>query len=83
MMRPWVCYVLVRCPRCDYQGVIYRVRFRADNITGYLCDECDALWFDKDNIGDMTKFNDLTTYMKNNGLLYSLDEFSSREKEWA
>lgn len=41
------------CSFCD-QGRVYRVRLSALNQIGFLCEECDALWFHKSEIGGDT-----------------------------
>jgi hypothetical protein len=54
------------CPRC-IQGYIREVRINALNVDGFLCEECDALWFRRDDVGP-TGFVDFTTFMEGRGL---------------
>lgn len=53
------------CPRCE-QGDVLHVRLVALDQTAYLCDECEALWFDKAAIGP-GGFIDFGTYMASRG----------------
>ena len=54
------------CPRCN-QGFIREVRINALNLDAFLCEECDALWLGRDDIGP-TSFVDFTTFMEARGL---------------
>ena len=50
------------CPRC-MQGIVLDkiLKFNKQHI--FICDECDAVWFDINNISSMT-FIDFVTYME-------------------
>jgi hypothetical protein len=52
-------------PRCG-QGSVLTVRILALDQAGYLCDECDALWFDASTIG-AGGFVDYGTWMEAHG----------------
>lgn len=55
----------VDCPRCG-QGTVRHVRLKALGITAYLCDECDALWQHREEIGP-GGFVDFGTFMQARG----------------
>jgi uncharacterized protein (DUF983 family) len=40
---------LMTCPFCE-EGRVYRVRLAALDRIAFLCEECDALWFEKSQI---------------------------------
>lgn len=50
------------CPRCG-QGRVLAVKLIALDRTAFLCDECEALWFEKPVVGT-AGFVDFGTYMK-------------------
>ena len=54
------------CPRCD-QGSVLEVLIRELQVETFLCDECDAVWFDHIDVENMP-FVDFGTYMINKGL---------------
>lgn len=54
------------CPRCE-QGVILQVRVMDLDEVVYLCDECNAMWHNKEHISAHT-FKDYQTYVRSKGL---------------
>jgi hypothetical protein len=58
---------MIVCPRCDGQGTVLKATITKLNRTIFLCDECDATWFDQHLISN-TDFIDFTTYMEAAGL---------------
>ncbi|PLR77525.1 3'-5' exonuclease [Bacillus sp. V3-13] len=59
----------VVCPRCDGNGLIYKAKIVDLKLIVYICDECEATWVSEDIRKD--NFQDLTTFLENNGLTYS------------
>lgn len=53
------------CPRC-LQGQVAAVCLNALNRTAYLCEECDALWFQRERIASTT-WVDFGTFMEAQG----------------
>ena len=51
----------MECPRCE-QGNIYKGSISKNNRDIYVCDECDAYWFDCKNISVKTFGNLLELY---------------------
>lgn len=39
------------CPRCDGQGSVLNVEIIKTHEIAFVCDECEATWFDIDSIG--------------------------------
>ncbi len=60
------------CPRCK-QGNILKVLIKELRVETFLCDECDAMWFNRINIGKMP-FVDFETYMISKGLKSAWNE---------
>lgn len=54
------------CPRCD-QGFVIKARIKANNEIIFLCEECDATWFKKDDV-KAKGYLDYGTYMESIGL---------------
>lgn len=49
------------CPRCEQGFILEKVlKFNKQRI--FICDECDAIWFDSNSIS-ATTFVDFGTYM--------------------
>jgi transcription elongation factor Elf1 len=67
------------CPRCD-QGWVVQVYIKGLEQHGYLCDECEALWFDVENI---TQFNfvDYSTFMEAKGFGRPYEQLKSVDRE--
>lgn len=70
------------CPFCE-QGRVYRVRLTGLNQTGFLCEECDALWFDRARIS-RDSYVVFETYMRSHGRpgLWSEVEVLERDVSW-
>ncbi|WCE32068.1 hypothetical protein [Vibrio sp. SCSIO 43137] len=50
------------CPRCE-QGEVVKATIKKTQNTIYVCDECEATWFNKSEI-DSKSFVDFGSYMK-------------------
>lgn len=61
------------CPRCDFQGEIRKVKIRKTKEHVQLCDECDALWKELDEV-TKSNFIDFSTYVAQFGLRGTWDE---------
>ena len=65
------------CPRCD-QGWIGRFRYEKTGEVVLVCEECEALWTDNENIS-ADHFTDFTAYFaaKNESVKWTdMDELS-------
>jgi len=60
------------CPRCE-QGDVISASVRKTSIILFICQECEATWFSKNDIGQST-FVDFGTYMEEQGSLPLWDE---------
>lgn len=67
------------CPRCE-QGVILEkvLKFNKQHI--FICDECDAIWFDMKNISPTT-FIDFSTYMEGFSRTDQWSEFEDKVRK--
>lgn len=63
---------MIECPRCNGQGYIYKGKIEQD-ITLYICDECDACWEINSEI-TYSNFQDLTTYLMERGIIYDQEK---------
>jgi hypothetical protein len=66
------------CPRCE-QGEITKAKIRKTGKDIYVCQECEATWFSKEEIG-LIPFVDFGTYMEANGFAPLWDELSIEEE---
>ncbi len=57
----------ITCPRCDSNGLINHIRINKLNLEGYLCDECEAFWLEKDKIS-ASSFEQFGIFMESKGL---------------
>ncbi len=57
---------MIFCTRCK-QGSVLEVFIPALAITGFVCNECEALWFKKEEISP-SGFVDYGTFMQSKGL---------------
>lgn len=62
------------CPRCD-QGFIVRAKVVKTGALLFGCQECEATWFNQEDIG-RHGFLDFGTYMMQQGLSPLWDEIS-------
>lgn len=60
------------CPRCE-QGDVVAAQIRRTDAVLFVCQECEATWFAKDEIG-RAPFVDFGTYMEELGLQPLWDE---------
>jgi len=61
------------CPRCDQQGEVELMVIKKTGERVYLCDECDALWKEGDEV-TKSNFIDFSTYVAQFGLSGTWDE---------
>lgn len=41
------------CPRCD-EGALVKIKFKHDGKVAFLCDFCEAFWFEDEHIKSST-----------------------------
>ena len=58
---------IIVCPRCDGNGLVYKLEYQ--NLTLYICDECEATWENWNLISKET-FIDLETLLESKGIKY-------------
>jgi len=69
------------CPECN-QGWLHAVVIRALNQNAYICDECEATWLKRNEIGVLRPVS-FTLFMQNlglNGLWSEVTEIDDEEK---
>jgi len=67
------------CPRCD-QGWVCSALIIPLKKNIYICDECDAIWFEENKI-ENTNFEDFTTYMETHKLPGTWDQLQVNEEK--
>lgn len=72
---------MIECPFCDGQGVICQAEVRKIDLIIYICDECDTVWLNGD---EMKEENCIAfdSFMHQHGLSPLWDEFACVEKSW-
>lgn len=69
----------MRCPKCD-AGTIDRIKFKRTGRVAFLCDFCDTLWFDGENI-DFSTGRDFELFLGSQDHEYTLDDLSEKNQE--
>lgn len=64
------------CPRCDNQGLIYKIKVLNLNLELNVCDECDACW-PTNQIININNFKDLTVFLEEHKLTYEEAEIEN------
>ena len=62
------------CEVCG-QGFIQHVRINKLSQEAYICEECDCMWLQKNDIGDRRTL-DFGTFMEENNLPWNWDELT-------
>jgi hypothetical protein len=57
----------MKCPRCDQQGDVVVVVIKKTGERVHLCDQCDALWREGNEV-TKANFVDFSTYVEQFGL---------------
>jgi transposase-like protein len=70
----------VVCPRCDGNGLVCKLIIMPLNEPAYVCDECEATWFDK-NIS-IKNFVNLTTYVDGRGYDFADVRYKDEDYYW-
>lgn len=71
----------VVCPRCDGNGLIYKVMAIDINEILFTCDECEACWPLDVEISLIT-FEDLSTYLDKKGTNYRTCNLINLGYDW-
>lgn len=69
----------VVCPRCDGNGLIYRIPIMDTNESLYVCDECEACWKTIEEIIN-NEFKDLTTFLDERNI--NISDYSHADFDW-
>jgi hypothetical protein len=72
--------LVTECPFCDGQGSVCKARIVKLNRIIYICDECDTIWLDRNDIKE-TNSNRFDEFMKQNGLLPLWSELTIIKRE--
>jgi Zn-finger nucleic acid-binding protein len=72
---------MIECPFCEVQGIICKAEVKKLARTIYICDECDTIWLDGDEIKEETclRFDE---FMNQYGLQPLWSELDHIEKVW-
>ncbi|OGH20762.1 MAG: hypothetical protein A3D74_05555 [Candidatus Levybacteria bacterium RIFCSPHIGHO2_02_FULL_37_13] len=67
------------CPKCE-EGKVGKVKFKKSGTTGYLCDFCESLWFNSDDINIGTGHT-LSSFAEGGDREYSLESTGEKDQE--
>lgn len=71
----------VYCPLCEGQGVVYKARVTKLNCVIYICDECDTIWQNGNDISEESCAG-FDTFMSEHKLPPLWSELSNIERVW-
>lgn len=69
----------MKCPKCD-EGTIVRIRFRENGNLAFLCDFCDSLWLDGEDINFNTGHT-LHAYTHGDQMEYIVEDIEEKDQE--
>lgn len=72
---------MTECPFCDGQGIVCRASIKKIDRIIYICDECDTIWLESNEIKE-TNCSSFVSFMEQNGLLPLWSELTHIEREW-
>lgn len=72
---------MIECPFCDGQGIVCRASIKKLDRIIYICDECDTIWLEGNEIKE-TNCNRFDTFMEQYGLLPLWSELTNIERDW-
>jgi hypothetical protein len=70
----------VVCPRCDGNGLVYKATLLPINTIVFMCDECEAIWFD--SFISKSNFQDFTSYISSLGYTYDQIDITNVNYNW-
>ena len=70
----------VVCPRCDGNGLVCKLIILPLNQVAYVCDECEATWFNEDI--RFENFVNLAPYVESLGYNFEEIRYSSKDYDW-
>lgn len=65
----------IACPRCD-QGSVDQYRVLSTQSVIWVCDECEALWWSREDVG-VSSFADLSVVLESMGVRASWDQLKA------
>lgn len=68
----------MRCPKCD-EGTIKKISFKDISKTAYICDFCDSMWFENEQI-EFDTGRIFSSISGNKDLEYSVNELSEKDQ---
>lgn len=69
----------MNCPKCE-QGTIDKIIFKKSNKGAYVCDFCEALWLEGENIG-ITSNHTLGSFSQDEDLGYAIADASGKDQD--
>jgi bifunctional N-acetylglucosamine-1-phosphate-uridyltransferase/glucosamine-1-phosphate-acetyltransferase GlmU-like protein len=67
------------CPKCE-EGKVKKIILKQGQKEAYLCDICEALWFEGENIKNHTAHT-LRSYSQGENIEYSVEEAEEKDQE--
>lgn len=69
----------MNCPKCE-KGTIDKIIFKKSNKGAYVCDFCEALWFEGENV-EITSNHTLSSFSQDEDLGYTIEEINEKDQD--
>ena len=69
----------MKCPKCE-EGTIVTIKFKKTGKSAFLCDFCQTVWFEGEDIA-LSTGHQLKTYTNSEDREYTLEEAEEKNQE--
>ncbi|MDO8583039.1 MAG: hypothetical protein Q7R51_00730 [bacterium] len=69
----------MNCPKCE-KGTIDRIIFKKSNKGANVCDYCESLWFEDEDIG-IASGHALSSFSEDEDLGYTIEEINEKDQD--
>lgn len=69
----------MNCPKCE-KGTIDKIVFKKSNKGAYVCDYCEALWLEGEDIGIKSNHT-LSSFSQDEDLGYTIADASKKDQD--
>lgn len=67
------------CPKCE-EGIIEKIKFKKDGSIAFLCDSCESLWLENENIS-VKSIHTLSSFSKDQDIEYTIEKLSEKDQD--
>lgn len=71
--------IIMVCPKCN-EGTITKIKFKRNGKQAHLCNLCEALWLEGENINSNSSHT-LKSYSQSEDIEYAIDELEEKDQD--